>query len=66
MFDDKYTFGDMYVKSYTLEFGPNHYASATKGVRTAKNWVDYGKLVSCNRKKNNAILNQRQVSFIIS
>ena len=40
VFDDKYTFGDMYVKSYTLEFGPNHYASATKGVRTAKNgWI---------------------------
>ena len=40
VFDDKYTFGDMYVKSYTLEYGPNHYASATKGVHTSKNgWI---------------------------
>ena len=40
VFDDKYTFGDMYVKSYTLEYGPNHYASATKGVRPSKNgWI---------------------------
>ena len=40
VFDDKYTFGDMYVKSYTLEYGPNHYASATKGIRTSKNgWI---------------------------
>ena len=37
VFDDKYTFGDMYVKSFTLEYGPNHYASATKGVRASKN-----------------------------
>ena len=40
VFDDKYIFGDMYVKSYTLEYGPNHYASATKGVRASKNgWI---------------------------
>ena len=30
----------MYVKSYTLEYGPNHYVSVTKGVRTSKNgWI---------------------------
>ena len=40
MFDERYIFGDMYVKSYTLEYGPNLYASATKGVRTSKNgWI---------------------------
>ena len=40
VFDDKYTFGDMYVKSYTLEFGPNHYASASKRVLKPKNgWI---------------------------
>ena len=40
VFDERYIFGDMYVKSYTLEYGPNLYASATKGVRTSKNgWI---------------------------
>ena len=40
VFDDKYTFGVMYVKSYTLDYGPNNYASATDGVRTSKNgWI---------------------------
>ena len=40
VFDERYIFGDMYVKSYTLEYGPNHYASATKGVRASKNgWI---------------------------
>ena len=40
VFDEKYIFGDMNVKSYTLEYGPNHYASATKGVRASNNgWI---------------------------
>ena len=64
VFDDKYTLGDMYVKSYTLEYGPNHYASATKGVRTSKNgWIMASWF---GAKKNNSNRNQGQVSFIIS
>ena len=51
VFDERYIFGDMYVKSYTLEYGPNLYASATKGVRTSKKRVDYGKMVWCQRTK---------------
>ena len=51
VFDERYIFGDMYVKSYTLEYGPNLYASATKGVRTSKNGWIMAKMVWCQRTK---------------
>ena len=39
VFDDEYAFSDLYIKSDTLEYGPNHYASVKKG-RSAKNrWI---------------------------
>ena len=39
MFDDEYALGDLYKKSYTLEYGSNCYASATTGHSMKLGWI---------------------------
>ena len=39
VFDDEYTFTDLYTKSYTLEYGPNCYATAVKGRSRKNGWI---------------------------
>ena len=39
VFDDEYTFADLYTKSYTLEYGSNRYATAIKGRSPKNRWI---------------------------